>query len=83
MRTVFFLILSLAVLAVVAAVFIFDIANESGGHSPDSYSMKAPFASRGMTREQYIAYLLRTEKHSDPELWRRIAAVKQRPDWPK
>jgi hypothetical protein len=83
MRTVFFLILSLAVLAVVAAVFIFDIATESGGHSSDSYSLKAPFASRGMTREQYIDYLLRTEKHNDPELWRRIAAVKQRADWPK
>lgn len=83
MKTVFFLILSLAALAVVGAVFIFDVFTESGGHASDSYSLKAPFASRGMTREEYISYLLKTEKHDDPELWRRIAAVKQRPDWPK
>jgi hypothetical protein len=68
MKTVFFLILSLAALAVVRAVFIFDVFTESGGHASDSYSLKAPLASRGMTREEYISYLLKTEKHDNPEL---------------
>jgi hypothetical protein len=36
-----------------------------------------------MSREEYIAYLLRTEKQDDPELWHRIAAVRNLKEWPE
>ena len=83
MRTFLILLLSLAALAVVAAVFIFDVFSEISGHYAVSGNEKIPFASVGMSREQYIAYLMRTEKPDDPELWRRIAAVRNLTNWPK
>jgi len=83
MKAFLVLLLSLAALAVVAAVFIFDVFSEIGRHDWDPGVRKVPFASAGMSREQYIAYLLRTEKHDNPELWRRIAAVRNLERWPK
>ena len=76
------MLLSLASLVVVAAVFVFDIFSEIGSHRLTG-EQKAPFASVGMSREEYIAYLLRTEHQNDPELWRRIAAVRNLKPWPK
>lgn len=82
MRTFLVLLLSLSTLVIVAAVFVFDIFSEIGSHRLSGQD-RAPFASVGMTREEYIAYLLRTERHNDPELWVRIAAVKNLKRWPK
>lgn len=83
MKAFLFLLLSLAALAVVAAVFIFDVFSAQGGHDWETRARKVPFASAGMSREQYIEFLLRTEKHDDPELWRRIAAVRNLKRWPE
>ena len=82
MRTFLILLLSLAALVIVAAVFVFEIFSEIGSHRLTG-QQKAPFASVGMSREEYIAYLLRTEHHNDPELWYRIAAVRNLKRWPK
>lgn len=82
MKAFLILLLSLAALLIVAAVFIFDIFSEIGTHRLTG-TQKAPFASLSMSREQYIDYLLRTQKHDDPELWRRIAAVKNLERWPE
>ncbi|MEI8386849.1 MAG: hypothetical protein WCG76_04545 [Verrucomicrobiota bacterium] len=82
MRTFLILLLSLAALVVVAAVFVFDVFSEIGSHRLTG-QQKAPFASVGMSREEYIEYLLRTENRNDPELWRRIAAVQNLKRWPK
>lgn len=82
MRTFLFLLVSIAVLAVVAAVFVFDVFSEIGGHHIAG-AQKVPFASVGMSREEYIAYLLRTERQDDPEVWIRIAAVRNLKVWPK
>jgi len=82
MRTFLILILSLAALAVVAAVCVFDVFSEMNTHRITG-NEKVPFASVGMSREQYIEYLLRTERHDDPELWQRIAAVRNLKIWPK
>jgi hypothetical protein len=82
MKAFLILLLSLAALVVVAAVFVFDVFSEIGSHRLTG-QQKAPFASVGMSREEYIAYLLRTENRNDPELWRRIAAVQNLKRWPK
>ena len=82
MRTFLFLLLSIAVLAVVAAVFVFDVFSELGSHRVTG-GQQAPFASVGMSREEYIAYLMRTEPQDDPELWCRIAAVRNVKVWPR
>ncbi len=82
MKAFLVLLVSLAILLVVAAVFIFDIFSEIGSQRIKG-AQKAPFASLNMSREQYIDYLLRTEKHDNPELWRRIAAVKNLKQWPE
>ncbi|MEI8312978.1 MAG: hypothetical protein WCH98_19705 [Verrucomicrobiota bacterium] len=82
MRTFLILLLSLAALVIVAAVFVFDIFSEIGSHRLTG-QQKAPFASVGMSREDYIAYLLRTERHDNPELWYRIAAARNLKRWPK
>ncbi len=85
MKSFLLTLLSIAVLAVVAAVFIFDVFSFDGGHDRDRSAGNGPvpFASYGKSREQYIAYLLRTNKHNDPELWQRIAAARNLKDWPK
>jgi len=82
MKAFLVLLVSLAILLVVAAVFIFDIFSEIGSQRLKG-AQKAPFASLTMSRDQYIDYLLRTEKHDNPELWRRIAAVKNLKQWPE
>jgi hypothetical protein len=82
MKTFLVLLLSLAALVLVAAIFIFDIFSEIGSHRVTG-TQKAPLASLSMSREEYIAYLLRTEKQDDPELWRRIAAVRNLKNWPE
>lgn len=82
MKAFLILLVSLAILLVVAAVFIFDVFSEIGSHRIKGMQ-KAPFASLNMSREQYIDYLLRTEKHDNPELWRRIAAVNNLKKWPE
>jgi len=82
MRTFLVLLLSLAALAVVGAVFVFDVFSEIGSRRLAGHQ-KAAFASAGMSREEYIAYLLRTGHHNDPELWRRIEAVKNLKPWPQ
>lgn len=38
------------------------------------------FAHSGMSRSDYIAHLKKTMKADDPELYRRIKAVQDRPD---
>ena len=63
-------------------LFVFDVFSEIGSHRLTG-QQKAPFASVGMSRDEYIAYLLRTEHRNDPELWRRIAAVQNLKRWPK
>ena len=83
MKAFLLLLLSLAALAVVAAIFIFDVFSELGTQTRARGTNKVPFASMGMSREQYIAYLLRTEKQNDPELWLRIAAVRNLKEWPR
>ncbi|MBE2205371.1 MAG: hypothetical protein IAE94_13650 [Chthoniobacterales bacterium] len=82
MKTFLILITSVAILMVVAAVFIFDVFSEIGRNRFQVVE-KAPLASLNMSREQYIEYLLRTEKHDNPELWRRIAAVRNLKRWPE
>jgi hypothetical protein len=82
MKTFLVLLLSLAALVLVAAIFIFDIFSEIGIHRVTG-TQKAPLASLNMSREEYIAYLMRTEKHDDPELWHRIGAVQNLKKWPE
>lgn len=67
----------------VVTVFVSDLISERGGHDFDPRQEVFVFASGSMSREQYIDYLLRTEKHDNPELWRRIAAVKNLKNWPE
>ena len=81
MKAFLLVFLSLAALAVAAVVFAFDVFSEISGHRITGKA-KVLFASAGMSREQYIAYLLRTERQDDPELWRRIAAVRNLKHWP-
>ncbi len=83
MKGFLFLLLTCGVLAVVVAVFVSDLVSERGGHDFAPRQEAFVFASGSLSREQYINYLLRTEKHDDPELWRRIAAVKNLKDWPE
>lgn len=79
MKAFLVLLLSVAAIAMVAAIFVFDVFSELRVTG----TQRVPFASAGMSREQYIAYLLRTERHDDPELWCRIAAVQNLKPWPK
>ena len=83
MKAFLVMLLSLAALAVVAAIFVFDVFSVIGGHYRVTGTERVPFASMGMSREQYIAYLMRTERQDDPELWCRIAAVRNLKRWPK
>lgn len=82
MKPFLLLLVSLAVLLVVGAVFIFDVFSEIGSRRFRGIQ-KEPFAALYMSREQYIDYLLRTEKHDSPELWQRIAAIRNLKQWPE
>jgi hypothetical protein len=82
MKSVLLLLVAFVVLAVVVGVFAYDVLSEQGGHDRVTRAKRIPFASEGMTREEYINYLLRTERHDDPELWVRIAAVRNLKHWP-
>jgi hypothetical protein len=83
MKGYFLLLISFAVLTTMVAVLVVDVLSEKGGHDRETRAKRVPFASKEMSREQYIRYLLRTEKHDDPELWVRIEAVKQLKNWPE
>jgi hypothetical protein len=78
MKSLLSLVIPVLVLLATVLVLYWDLSYERGGHEPTGDSYFAPYGSR----EQYIAHLLKTEKHSDPELWRRIEAVKRLEVWP-
>jgi len=77
------IVLSLLVLAAAMTALFLDITSSGGGHAGEIRGEKTAFAASRYSREDYIAHLLRTEKHDDPELWRRIEAVKRLEPWPK
>lgn len=73
MKRIFWLLAVLGVL-VVAGLFAFDF---DFSREPASQSKsRSFFAQTRMSLQQYIEWILKTEKHSDPETWRRIQAVK-------
>ncbi len=80
MKTFLVMFMALIALAGAAGVFVFDVLSERGGHD-GSRGKEMAFAAEGMSRNQYIAYLMRTERHDNPELWRRIAAVRNIKEW--
>lgn len=81
MKSFLILLLALAALAAAGAVLVSDVLDERGGHDAGTRGKEMAFAAEGMSRSQYIDYLMRTEKHDNPELWRRIAAVRNIKDW--
>lgn len=83
MKGVIILFLAFMALAAVVVGLFMDILSERGGHEGDILHTKEPFATKHMSRSEYIAYLMRTERHDDPELWLRIEAVKKLKDWPQ
>jgi len=76
------ILLALGVLAAAMIALFLDITSAGGGHENQIRGEKTAFAASRYSREQYIAHLLRTEKHNDPDLWRRIEAVKRLEPWP-
>ena len=83
MKTLAVLLIALAVACGALAVFVTDLIAAGGGHDRDTSKRKLTYAAQHMNREQYIAFLLRTERHDNPELWQRIEAVKQLRTWPE
>lgn len=77
------IVFAMGILALAVTALMLDIASTNGGHDADIRGQKTAFAANSFSREQYIDYLLRTERHDDPELWRRIEAVKQLKTWPR
>lgn len=77
------IVLALGVLAAAMIALFLDITSAGGGHENQIRGEKTAFAASRYSREQYIAHLLRTEKHDDPDLWRRIEAVKRLEPWPQ
>jgi hypothetical protein len=77
------IVLALGVLAAAMIALFLDIISAGGGHEGQIRGEKTAFAASRYSREEYIAHLLRTERHDDPELWRRIEAVKRLEPWPR
>lgn len=76
------IILALAVLAAAMLALFLDVTSAGGGHEGQIRGQKTAFATARYSREEYISHLLRTERHDDPDLWRRIEAVKRLEPWP-
>jgi len=77
------IVLAVGILAAATAVLFLDITSAGGGHEGRIRGEKTAFAANRYSREQYIAHLLKTERHDNPDLWRRIEAVKQLEPWPR
>lgn len=77
------IVLALGVLAAAMLALFLDVTSAGGGHESRIRGEKTAFAASRYSREDYIAHLLRTEKHNDPDLWRRIEAVKRLEPWPR
>ncbi len=77
------IVLALGFLAAAMLALFLDITAAGGGHEGEIRGEKTAFAASRYSREEYIAHLLRTERHDDPDLWRRIEAVKKLEPWPK
>lgn len=75
--------LSLGILAAAIFALILDITSAGGGHESKIRGEKTAFVASRYSREQYIAHLLRTERHDNPDIWRRIEAVKRLEPWPR
>lgn len=71
-RFLAFLAVAAALTAAALLAFGFEFSREPASESKS----RMFFGQTRMSLQDYIEWLLKTEKHSDPETWRRIQAVK-------
>lgn len=80
MKRLIYLILFVAA-AVAGINYLASSLRIEGGRSASGGRGKLAFATRHISRDEYIAELRRTMRPSDPELHRRILAVEKSPAW--
>jgi hypothetical protein len=79
-HTLTLIIAALVIGGTAAGITVWKFRVDSGGHEAQTSKIPSTFHSTWGSREHYIAFLNRYYS-DDPDLWRRIEAVKRRPVW--